>query len=89
MKKLSKKNYANKKNNTQNINKYQTYKKKKFQLIKIKMSSIIKLLCNYFMEGYCDKGKQCKFIHDSYACKYYYFDGYCDDKECDYEHYYI
>lgn len=40
-------------------------------------------LCRFFMEGYCEEGKDCKFTHSSSACKFFYFDGDCPDgKKC-------
>lgn len=48
----------------------------------------IKYLCKFYMDGYCEKGKDCLYIHDDKACKYHFFEGNCTDKNCSYGHNY-
>ncbi|KRX07598.1 hypothetical protein PPERSA_11147 [Pseudocohnilembus persalinus] len=40
------------------------------------------------MDEYCQRGADCKYIHDENACKFYYFDGECKQKNCYYKHQY-
>lgn len=43
--------------------------------------------CVDFKEGYCWKGRNCKYVHDNRKRCWYYDKGFCrNDRNCEYKH---